>query len=331
MTPVKLVIIGAGVIGRRHIELAIKHPSCELIAICDVNSDAATVAEQLRVPFYQDTQALLCETEPEGAIIATPTDHHAEAGIACAQHGVHVLVEKPVTATVEQAEAFLQIAERKKIQVLVGHHRRHNPLIQATRNAIQRGKIGKLIGVSMVWALLKPQYYYDATWRTLPGGGPILINLIHDIDTLRYICGEIEHVYAIASSETRGFAVEDTAGITLRFKSGAIGTIFVSDATPSPRSYELTSGENSFYPEYGESCYHFFGTKGSLDFPQMRQWHYQNEFAAGWQHPLEQNLLEIPKADPLVAQLEHFCQIIRGTEEPIINGQDGPEHYGDAT
>ena len=151
----------------------------------------------------------------------------------------------------------------------------------------------------------------------------MLINLIHEIDTLRYVCGEITSVYAATSSETRGFEVEDTAAITLSFAGGVVGSIFLSDATPSPWSYELTMFENPSYAHVAENCAFFFGTEGSLAFPKMELWRYPSNGNAGWEHPLERELRAPADADPLAAQLAHFCRVIEREEAPLVSGEEG--------
>jgi predicted dehydrogenase len=318
-----MAVIGAGLIGQKHLEIASANSDCELVAVCDIHPDGAMVAEKYGVPFYQDYNALLAEQALQGAIIATPTNLHTPVGIACAEQGVHILVEKPIAGALADAKQLLAAADRCGIHVLVAHHRRHNPLIQQTRAIVQNGQLGKLVGVSAMFTLLKQADYYNVVWRTQPGGGPVLTNLIHDIDTLRFICGEIRSVYAVASSGTRGHAVEDTAGITLQFENGALGSILVSDATPAPWSYELTSGENPAYPVTGQNCYCFCGTQGALAFPTMTLWHYPQSQTAGWYHPLEPHHLERQLGHSLTAQLAHFCRVIRKEEPPLVSGQDG--------
>ena len=208
--------------------------------------------------------------------------------------------------------------------MLVGHHRRYNPLIQEARAVVQGGTLGKLVGVSVLWTLLKPADYYQVEWRCRrPGGGPTLINLIHEFDSLRFICGEIGQVYAQSSSAARGFEVEDSLSVALSFENGALGSILASDATPAPWSYEATTGENPLYFRTDENCCHFFGTLGSLAFPRMELWRYADAAHSGWQHPLERSQRPVAAAPPLLAQLEHFCRVIRGEEEPLIDGRDG--------
>jgi predicted dehydrogenase len=171
-----------------------------------------------------------------------------------------------------------------------------------------------------LWLLKKPDDYFDVAWRREAGGGPLLINLVHDIDNLRFICGEISEVQAMTSNKARGFAVEDTAGLLLKFANGAIGTVTLSDATPAPWSWELSSGENAAYPKQDQPCYLFAGTKGSLSVPTMEQWSYPGD--AGWYAPLSRAAVDMPLADPLVEQLRHFLAVIAATEVPLISVED---------
>ncbi len=323
MGMLKLGVIGAGLIGQKHVALVAVHGACELVALCDANPDMAAIAARYGTHFYQDYRTLLAEAPLDGVIIATPTPLHAEVGVACAERGVPMLVEKPLAASLTEARALVTVAERQGVPILVGHHRRHNPLVQEARRIVQRGVLGNLVGVSALFTLLKPAEYFRVSWRTQPGGGPILINLIHDIDNLRFICGEVERVFCMTSHSNRDFAVEDTAGITMRFVNGALGSLLVSDTTPAPWSYELTSRENAAYPPTGEDCYHFCGTKGSLTFPSLRMWHYLQEEAAGWYQPLQEQHIAVAPIDPLRAQLDHFCRVIRGEEIPLVSGREG--------
>ena len=124
----------------------------------------------------------------------------------------------------------------------------------------------------------------------------------------------------MTSSKARGFAVEDTAGLLLKFARGAIGTITLSDATPAPWSSELSSGENAAYPKQDQPCYLFAGTNRSLSVPTMELWSYPGE--GGWYAPLSRASVDVPSADPLVEQLRHFRAVITRSEIPLISVED---------
>jgi len=323
MERVRIAVIGAGLIGAKHAELVRANGACELVGICDTDTARRRVAEALEVPFHTSADELIEREHPHGAIVATPNSAHASACIACAERGVHILVEKPIADTLDNARQIIAAASQHGISVLVGHHRRHNPLVRKTRDLLRDGTLGTLIGFSALWTLLKPDDYFQAAWRReRPGGGPLLINLIHDLDSLRFICGEVKSIYARMSSSARGFPVEDSLTISLTMESGALGTILASDAAPAPWSYEATAGENPAYFHAAESCYHFVGTNASLAFPRMELWRYPESAPRGWTHPLECRRIEVRLADPLEAQLEHFCRVIRGEHEPLIGPED---------
>ena len=137
---------------------------------------------------------------------------------------------------------------------------------------VDSGKLGTLVAINGTAMFYKPDDYFDqGPWRRQPGGGPILINMIHEVHNLRMLCGEIVAVQAFKSHATRGFVVEDTVAINLRFASGALGSFMLSDAAACARSWEQTSQENPAYPSYtDEDCYVIAGTLGSLAVPTMR-------------------------------------------------------------
>jgi predicted dehydrogenase len=324
MERVRLGVVGAGSMGLKHMELIRACEMCSLAGIADVHAGRKGMADAAGVPFYETPDALIENEKPSGVIIATPNAHHATVAEVCARHAVHMLIEKPIADTLPEALRIVDVASRHGARVLVGHHRRHSPLIRKTRELVQDGTLGTLIGVSVLWALMKPEAYFDVAWRREQHvGGPLLINLIHDLDSLRFICGEIRDVYARTTSAVRQFDVEDSLSISISFHNGALGSILASDATPAAWSYEAAVGENPLYFRTGENCYHFLGTSASLAFPRMELWRYAQASEKGWQHPMERSHIAVPAGDPLKIQLEHFCQVVRGEAEPVMNAQEG--------
>ena len=324
MPPVKLAIIGLGLMGSRHVEIVQSFDGCELVGVCDLNPDHQTIADEHGVPFFQDIGKMLDRTKPDGAILATQSAAHVETFEECARRRVHALIEKPVADTTEAALRIAELADATNTKVLVGHHRRHNPLVKAAHDIVTDGEIGDLLAVAMMWTLMKPEGYFDIAWRSVrPDGGPVLINLVHELDILRYLCGEIDQVFAQGRSKARGFEVEDSVSISLTFRNGAVATILGSDAATAPWSYEATTGENPLYFNVPENCYYFTGTEGALAFPQMELWKYPDRNRRGWQHPMEKTVVAIKRADSLTHQLAHFCDVVRGAQPPLVDARDG--------
>jgi predicted dehydrogenase len=319
----RLAVIGGGVIGSKHAELISNYQGTELVGISDIDKRVNAIAQQYKVAFYNELEELLLAQRPDGVIIAVPNSQHQAVARLCAKYKVHMLIEKPIADSIESAEQITEIVESERVHVLIGHHRRHSSLVKKTKDLINDNDFGKLIGVSMLWALYKPEGYFGVDWkRKKPGGGPLLINLIHELDLLRHLCGEIVEVYAKASSTTRQFEVEDSIVISLEFANGALGNIFASDSSPSPWSYESTTHENKYYYPVDENCYYFLGSKQSLTFPKMELWNYESKESSGWQYPIHKSTKVPEDVDPLVEQLKHFCDVIKGDALPYVSCRD---------
>jgi predicted dehydrogenase len=169
---------------------------------------------------------------------------------------------------------------------------------------------------------LKPEGYFDVQWRRRRGGGPILINLIHDIDLMRHLFGEIASVQAQASNAVRGFEVEDTAAVVLRFRNGALGTVMVSDTAAAPWNWDLSAGEAERFPRQDINAHYYSGTEGSLTLPRLEVWRYRHG-NAGWEQPLTMERTAPHSGDPYAEQLRHFAAVIVGSEEPVCSALDG--------
>ncbi len=324
----QLAVVGAGLIGRRHIELIQTGARCHLCAVVDPSPVSVALASSLGVPHFARLEDLFARQtfrKPDGVILATPNQLHVPGALLCAQHEVSALIEKPVADSLEAGRQLLDALEKNPVAMLVGHHRRHSRTLQLAKRTIVSGRLGRVVTVMGSAQFYKPDSYFEqGDWRKEAGGGPILINLIHELDSLRYLCGEIEAVHAIGSNAVRGFAVEDSVVMTLKFSSGALGTFTLSDTVASPRSWEQTSGEDAAYPRYPtEDCYFIAGTLGALAVPTMRTWTYaQGGREPGWWTPFVEQTLALHGIDPLAAQLAHFCDLLEGKAEPIITVAD---------
>jgi predicted dehydrogenase len=323
MSEVRIAVAGAGLIGRSHTRLILESTSCELSAIVDPAPGAADFAREAGVPIYPTLAGLFAAQRPDSVIVATPNSLHVENGLECVEHGVPALVEKPVADSVEEALRLAEAAEAAAVPLLVGHHRRHSPVLAKAREVIRSDTLGPIVAVMGSALFYKPNHYFDeGPWRREVGGGPILINMIHEVDNLRSLCGEIVEVQALSSGATRGFDVEDTVAINLRFANGALGTFLLSDAAASAKSWEQTARENLSYAHYpDEDCYVISGSCGSLAVPTMRLKVYVGE--RSWWEPMEEDAIDVDRADPLARQLEHFCSVVRGETQPLVTARDG--------
>lgn len=299
----RFVVIGAGLIGPRHAKHILKRKDCSLFAIVDRSANGPGVASSCNSLHFNTVNEMLdfCQQYqvdlPDAAIIATPNHTHAELGMQLASYGIHLLVEKPMASAAEDCIALLEYCNQRGVKLLIGHHRRFNPYIVATKANMDR--IGKPIAIQGVWALQKhKEYFAEKAWRrsVLSGGGALLINLIHDLDLLQYLIGPIERVYAELMprqrhAETPDNEVDEGAVLTLKFANGCCGTFLCSDNVTSPFSFEAGTGENPLVPhhETASGFYRVFGSKGTLSVPDMALYH-QNSSRGGegsWWQPVE--------------------------------------------
>src|SRR4030043_583760 len=324
MKKVRLGLIGMGMIGKLHAETMSKMKDVEFVAACDVDAKHQKTAAEVGTKYYQSYEDMISKEKMDGLVIAVPNELHLSVGADCAKKGLHLLMEKPIAADLASADRLIQAAKENKVHLMVGHHRRHNPMIEELRNIVRGGKIGKLVGVTVLWSLYKPKDYFKGpfTWRAAIGGGPIRINLIHEIDNIRYICGDVTRLYAEVSNEARKFAVEDTVSISLRLASGAVANIFLTDTAPGNIGYEANTGENLFFYHSPETCYYYFGTEGVVTFPRMKKFFYRAPEKAGWHFPLSEEGMKIDREDPYTRQIRNFCGVIQGSETPKIDGVD---------
>ena len=148
MNRIRLAVIGAGAIGRKHIATIRDNPQAELVAVADPSPQSQALAAELNVPWYDSVEAMLVDARPDGAINATPNVLHVPCTLACIEHNVPVLVEKPLAESPARAREVVYAAECRQVPVLVGHHRRHNALIAAAKTLIDSGELGDIVTVS---------------------------------------------------------------------------------------------------------------------------------------------------------------------------------------
>lgn len=318
MSKARIAFIGAGIMGRHHISVARRNPDVDIVGIAEFNPDTRATYQAQGIACFADHREMLAAVQPEGVVISTPNAYHAPAAIDCLQAGAVPLIEKPVADTLEAGLALRAALRASGLPALVGHHRRHNPIIRAAVDHVQGGHLGQVVAVNGMWLRRKPDEYYKEAWKTDPalGGGVLLINAIHDIDSLRAICGEIEGVQALTSNASRGNGVEDTAAVLIRFASGALGTFVISDNVVAPWCWEMTSQEDPRFAWQPESCYMICGTQGSLAVPTLETW--TNSPNGGRDATFLRRKLYHVAAESMELQMAHFIRVVRREEAPRV-------------
>ncbi|AAV95683.1 oxidoreductase, Gfo/Idh/MocA family [Ruegeria pomeroyi DSS-3] len=319
--PLPLCVIGAGCVGMRHVEVARRSPQIRLTAVVEpVETRRRALAESGLVAV-----ATLEEVprETRAAIVATPTPDHLATGLAALSRGWAVLVEKPTAGTMDDARVLLGAADRAGLPLYVGHHRRCHPFSRAAREAL--GGIGDLVGLQGLWSLRKHDSYYAEDWRRQAGAGPLMTNLSHEIDLLRFLVGDMVEVSALTSSARRGLVVPDTAALAFRFADGALGSFLISDAGASPWSFEAACAENPAIAVSGQDYIRITGTAGALEFPSLTRWGRSAPGEIEWSKPLARAAgAGFARVDPLLEQINRFAAVLEGAQDDVLcTGTDG--------
>lgn len=306
----RILVVGGGLIGIRHVQAVLVHTGCELVGLADPDMSISPGIKR-----FSDMSEV--DEHVDGVIIATPTHLHGKHGVEAAARGWHLLIEKPVASTRDDARAVEDAVAKHKVGSLVGHHRRYHANIQQLKDVIASGEIGNVVTASLIWAMRKPDDYYEGNWRTA-GGSPVMINLVHDIDILRFVVGEVSQAVALRGNGLRGADRIESGAIALAFENGATGTIAFADTAPSPWGFEAGTGENPNIGTTHQDMMWITGTKGAISYPSMTLWKGED-----WGRPAQKTPLEVSPETrtPLDAQLDHFIAVMNG-KTPLIDVAD---------
>jgi len=319
---INISIVGTGLMGLQHIKAILNSKKTNLHSIVDISKNAKLLSQKYNIPLYSKVSELLKSKNLDAVIIATPNQLHETHTLSFLKKKIPVLLEKPISDNIKSAKKIINCSIKTKTPLLIGYHRRHNSIVSKVKNIINKRKLGNIVSANVLCWLYKHEEYYKEKWRVSKGGGPLGINLVHDIDMICYLLGSIRYVQAFTTNKNRKFNVEDTATVSLFFKSGALCTLNISDTIVAPWSYELTAGENPVYPITNQSAYMIGGTKGSLQFPNLKYWFYKKE--RSWWNKISFNEVKNKRDDnTLVNQINHFADVVAKKTKPKVNGNDG--------
>jgi predicted dehydrogenase len=234
MKPIRIALVGCGKVAGIHAAALAELPEAEFVAACDVNAErAAAFAAKWRVRPFADLATMLREARPEVVIVGTPHPLHAEAAICAAEAGVHVLVEKPLAASLADCDAMAAAAKKAGVTLGVISQRRFYEPVQRMKRAIDAGKIGTpALGVFIQYSWRDPAYYASDPWRgkwDAEGGGVLVNQSPHQLDILLWLMGPAVEVSGYwANLNHPSVEVDDTAVASIRFKNGGLGSIITS-------------------------------------------------------------------------------------------------------
>ena len=313
-------LVGCGRIAKRHSELLgySEIKGARLVAVCDTAFEKAqNLSNQFDVPFYADMDEMMTSVDVDVAVVLTPSGLHAEHVINLAKYGKHIMVEKPMALTIKDSEDMIDACDYNNIKLFVIKQNRFNVPVTKLKEAMDAGRFGKLIlgTVRVRWA--RHQAYYDqdpwrGTWAL--DGGVLANQASHHVDLLEWIMGEVESVFAKISTALADVEVEDTAIVTLKFKSGALGVI---EATTATRPSNL-EGSISVLGEHGTVVV------GGIAVNKMETWVF-DESRDGDSQVLEQFSVNPPNVYGFghQAYYEHVVDSIEKGGPNLVDGLQG--------
>lgn len=355
MSRLRFAIIGCGRISYKHIEAVVKNfDEAFLVAVCDIVEEKAVKSadlykemlekeginlfstgcnsqiaadlmienkntkEKLLPSIYTDYKEMLKCEEIDVITIATESGYHCQIALDCLNAEKHIIVEKPMALSTNDADQMIEIARKNNKKLCVCHQNRFNIPIQMLRTAIEKDRFGKLVnGTARVLWNRNMSYYTQAPWRGTweLDGGTLMNQCIHNIDLLQWMMGgEVDTVYAQTGNFLRDIEAEDFGAIMIRFKNGAIGLV-EGTACVYPKNLEETL---SIFGEKGTTCI------GGLAVNKIETWRFADELDR------EEDILSDQDGDPdsvygfgHTPLFKDLIEAIKEDREPLINGKEG--------
>jgi UDP-N-acetyl-2-amino-2-deoxyglucuronate dehydrogenase len=313
-------IVGTGLSATQHLTALQDVPNGRAVAVAGTTpAKAESFAGRWSIPNVCATaDELVAHPEVEVVHACVPPDVRLPLARLCAEHGKHILLEKPIARSVAEADEILGVCERAGITVGAMFQNRFTPLAQKVKAAVDQGMLGQLllVNVSAKW-FRQPEYYGHSTWRGTADreGGAVLINqAIHSIDMMRWICGPVAEVEGMTATQLHAIEMEDVGMALLRFGSGAVGSIVATTIA---------------WPGFSDRL-ELHGSRGSLTLVQ-------NEGKLEWHLHGEEPRLEVaqtqvsggsrdPAATPSHGHIAEFVDLYAAVREgraPTIDGREG--------
>ena len=310
-------IVGCGVIAPTHAKALAGIEGAKLVAACDIVPERAEkFGKEYNCDYYTDLAQMLKREDVDAVCVLTPSGLHAKVGIEVAKAGKHLVVEKPIDITLENADALIRAAQKAGVKLAVISQHRFDESIDKIKRATEEGKFGQLnFGGSHTKWYRTQEYYDSGDWRgtwELDGGGALMNQSVHYVDMLQYIMGPVEEIFAYCATRDHvRIEVEDVAVASIKFKSGAIG---------------LIEGNTTAYPGFYTRL-DIYGSDGSaiIEANQLVEWKLKSEADTETVKAKEGDGAQSAQISSSLhgRQLEDFVAALREGREPFVNGEEG--------
>lgn len=316
---IKLGVIGCGRISGSHINAILQHKNdLTLTAMCD--NDAAQF-ERIRLeypalPVYQNFEALLQEQDIDVVVLCTPSGVHAEQACLAANHGKHIITEKPMATRWRDGLNMVKTCDKNGVYLFVVKQNRHNATIQALKNAIEASRFGRIYMVHSNVFWTRPQSYYEqgywrGTWEF--DGGAFMNQASHYVDLLDWLIGPVESVQAMMGTLARNIEVEDTGVLNIKWRSGALGSMSVTMLT---------------YNKNLEGSITILGEKGTVRLGgpalnQIERWEFEDRLDTAEKISQLNYQITSVYGSGHIAYYENVIKVFRGKAKPQTDGREG--------
>ncbi len=311
---IKMAVVGIGSMGRNHLRVLMDTLDVEVVGISDVNIKATEdVAKKYKLPVYANYLQLFKERKPNAVVIVVPTVYHLEIALAAINHGIHVLVEKPIAATTTEAQKMIEAAVQKNIILGVGHIERFNPAIIELKRRIDDGALGRIFMIHARRQSPFPGRIQDV--------GVASDLATHELDMMRYLTGsEVETLTAEISCVMQKDREDIILGL-LRFKNDVLGILDVNWITPTTvRELSITGERGMFAVNYLTQELFFYENLAANEVFDLTNWESERYFTVDAGHMTK---FQIKKREPLRSELDAFIAAVKNKQRHLVDGFDG--------
>ena len=308
----KILIIGCGSIGQRHLRNLKVLTTGEIIAHRTRKKSIKELEDKYHIKTYSNlTEAL--NQSPDAVLVTNPTSLHIQSALSAAKQGCHIFIEKPISNTLDGIDELIDIVHKKNLVVLVGCNLRFHPCLQFIKKLLDEKRIGKVVSARVQMGQYLPDWHPWEDYRTMYSahqslGGGIILDMVHELDYISWLLGDVTKVFSFSDKlSDLDIDTEDVAEILLRFESGAIAEVHLDYIQRYPsRSCEIIGDEGSIVWNLNEGTVKVYTSE-------------KNEW----------KLFEQPKSYDMnqtyIDEIVHFISCIEGKEKPLISITDGLE------